>query len=724
MRQKNKIINSLIIAFIVLFTGISSVFAAGTATMSLTSNNTVTKGSNITVTLNVNNITGTVDGKAYGIEAFVNFDPTYLQYVSNSLADSDNWSKQVGTANVSTGKVGKIAAWDGTLGAGRSGSIISLTFKSLKSGSTTLSISGAEVSDKDANLLTVATEGKTITINDPAPVLDSDSKLKSLGVTGYTLSPSFNSSTKAYTVSVPEGTENVTITAQANSSKATVDPNSIGQKTLTGDTSTFTVKCTAENGTSSNYTITVNRAKHTEPEPTKSSDSKLKSLGVSGYSYSPKFNPDTLTYSMTVANGIKGLYVQAVPRSDKATLEIEGDSKWEVGKNTIKITVTAEDGSKTVYKVNVTRESEKKKSSDTNVDFRINNPHTIEPNFTNDKNEYEVVVPNDITKLDLSVIPYDSKTKVSISGNEKFTTDGENEVLIKVTAEDGTTRTIKLKVKRSEYKANTDLLDLKVKDYEMSPKFKASVTKYSVTVPYKVNSVKVIVKAPEGAKYTITGNKNLRTGKNVVLVKVTDAKDFVKYYQIDVTKQARKKFLGIGLIPFLILLFLLLILLLLLLLLLRRRKEKEKKRRAALIAKESSDDDVVKQEAPVHIDFKPEFNFNSKNGTDDDVVYSGGSMINGTDEKKLLDNQETVVDAKYDIYDDVVTKDELIDALNEGIKTKNVDKLQMLLDQENLNRKKKRMKRKAEEAAQEEAEDNYEPEHAESADNYDDYDEE
>ena len=95
-------------------------------------------------------------------------------------------------------------------------------------------------------------------------------------------------------------------------------------------------------------------------------------------------------------------------------------------------------------------------------------------------------------------------------------------------------------------------------------------------------------------------------------------------------------------------------------------------------------------------------------------------MLNGMDEKKLLDNQETIVDAKYDIYDDVVTKDELVDALNEGIKTKNVDKLQMLLDQENLNRKKKRMKRKAEE----EANNNYEPEHAEKANDYDDYDEE
>ena len=717
--KTKKILNRLIIALVVLFGSMSTVFA-GSVNVSLSANkDSVTVGSDVTITVNVGNVTGAnPDGKVYGSNGYLNYDTEYLQYKSKTALN--DWSANVKTE---TSRL-KLMLYDGQLENGvASGGLVRLTFTALKSGTTSLSLSEVTVSDKAGNALTPSLSTKSITITDPAPVQDSDSKLKSLGVTGYTLSPAFSSGTKAYTVDVPEGTENVTITAAANSTKATVDPNSIGQKTLTGDTSTFTVKCTAENGTYTNYTITVNRAKHTEPEPTptKSSDSTLKSLGVSGYSYSPKFDPNTTTYSMTVSNGITGLYVQAVPNDSKATLEIEGDDHWKVGQNTIKITVTAEDGSKTVYKVNVTRESEKKKSSDKNVDFRINNPHTITPEFANDKDEYEVTVPYDITKLDLSVVPYDSNTKVSISGNEKFTTEGENEVKIKVTAEDGSVRTITLKVKRSEYKANTDLLDLKVKDYEMSPKFKPSVTKYSVTVPHKVNSVKVLVKAPEGAKYEITGNKNLRTGKNVVLVKVTDAKDFVKYYQIDVTKEARKKFLGIGLIPFLILLFLLLILLLLLLLLLKRRKNK-KARRAALIAKESSDDDVVKQEAPVHIDFKPEFNFNSKNGTDDDVVYSGGSMINGMDEKKLLDNQETVVDAKYDIYDDVVTKDELVDALNEGIRTKNVDKLQMLLDQENLNRKKKRMKRKEQE--EKSYEDDYEPEHSNDDSDYDDYDEE
>ena len=65
---------------------------------------------------------------------------------------------------------------------------------------------------------------------------------------------------------------------------------------------------------------------------------------------------------------------------------------------------------------------------------------------------------------------------------------------------------------------------------------------------------------------------------------------------------------------------------------------------------------------------------------------------------------------------DFITKDELVDALNEGIRTKNVDKLQMLLDQENLNRKKDKLK-KREESKKELDDEEYEPHH--STDDYD-----
>ena len=588
---------------------------------------------------------------------------------------------------------------------------------------TTLKISGASIQVQTSSGMketrNLSFTSGTIKVTAP---LDSNSKLGSLSVDGYSISPSFNANTKSYSVTVPEDTSSVKVNATAASTKATLSGANT-TVTLSGDTTTHTVKCTAENGTSTSYTITINRQKKADPTPTptptpepakKSSDSSLKYLSVSGYSLSPSFRSGTTEYSMTVGNGVTGLYVQATPNDSKATYVVSGDDHWDVGRNTITIKVTAEDGSSTTYRVYVTRESAKVKSSDKNVDFRINNPHTITPAFNNGTNTYEVVVPYDIKKLDLSVVPFDKNASVRIEGNEKFSTEEKNVVKVIVTAEDGSSKTITLNVTRSQYKANTDLLDLKVKGYKMSPKFKPSKTKYKVTVPNKVRKVKVLVKAPKGAKYKVTGYNNLQEGKNIVLVKVTDQKGFVKYYEVDVyRKEGFKRF-----IPFLIILLLLLLLLLLLWLYLRRRKNKQRKLKGIVAKQKTEDNDTVNQGSPVNIEFKPEFNFGSKNGTDDDVIYSKGDMINGTDVQKLPQPKEgKVIDAEYDPYDDVVTKDELVDALNEGIRTKNVDKLQMLLDQENLNRKKDKIKKREESRKDDLDDEDYEPHH--STDDYD-----
>ena len=65
--------------------------------------------------------------------------------------------------------------------------------------------------------------------------------------------------------------------------------------------------------------------------------------------------------------------------------------------------------------------------------------------------------------------------------------------------------------------------------------------------------------------------------------------------------------------------------------------------------------------------------------------------------KNIIDS-DSIIEAdykdKYDLYDDVVTKDELYDALEESLETNNSDKLKMLLKQEEVNRLKKRNKRK------------------------------
>ena len=701
-----KYLKIILPAFILLFAIFGTVKAAGSVSASFGGSSSVTVGSTVSLNINLSNVQGSADGKVYSFGGYVTYDPEYLQY--QSFTGGSGWTGTPGTAN--NGRI-KIATVDYTLSQGvSSGSVGTIKFKALKAGSTTVSMNTIEATDQEKNL-TVNFTGKSVTINEYVPPTpkSNNSNLSSLSVSGYSISPAFSAGTKAYSVTVPSGTSSVNIVAAVEDSKATLS--GTGLVNLTSDSTTATVKVTAEDGSTSNYTITINREQKVTPTPTpdakKSSDSTLKSLSVSGYALSPGFSSGTKNYSMNVANGITGLKVTAVPNDSKAKVSISGASNWSVGNNTIKITVTAEDGSQSVYKVNVNRASAKVKSKDTNVDLVILSAHTITPNFSNNVNEYFVTVANDVEKLDLKVTPYDKNTKVKISGNDKLTVGEENKVTITVTAEDGTNKTIVLHVTRSTEKSSAELLDIKVKNHKLDPTFNPKVTTYNVDVKSNENKLDLIIKAPEGVIYEVTGNENFQIGKNVVLVKVTDKNGFEKYYQIIVNKKAFTIF-GLGLIPFLLLLGSFLLLLLLLFLILRKRQEKPIRE----VAPEPEEVEA-KTESPINIDFKPEFNFNSGNGTDDDIIYSSGDLNNGTDFQSGSRGVEGMTDAAkhasgesdakqdssskeevYDIYDDVVTKDELVDAVNEGIETKDTAKLEMLLEQENLNRKKEAMKKK------------------------------
>ena len=130
-----------------------------------------------------------------------------------------------------------------------------------------------------------------------------------------------------------------------------------------------------------------------------------------------------------------------------------------------------------------------------------------------------------------------------------------------------------------------------------------------------------------------------------------------------------------------------------------------------MFRKKKDDDDnnpSTKEPKPVTpiIEVKPEFNFGSKNSSDDDVIhgnYNQNSELSTSDSDiKSLDTPKTYdadyeENIPYDPYDETVTKREIIDAIHEATKTKDPSKLKMLLQQDALNQKKKELKRKEEE---------------------------
>ena len=286
------------------------------------------------------------------------------------------------------------------------------------------------------------------------------------------------------------------------------------------------------------------------------------------------------------------------------------------------------------------------------------------PDYSPSVNEYNVTVPKDVTKLDLTATPYDKNAKVSISGNKELV-DGQNNVItLKVTAEDGTVRTIKLNVTKSQEESNAELLDIKVKNHTMTPTFSPEITSYSVDVDSKTNSLYLTVKAPAGVTYEVNGNEDFQAGKNIVSIKVTDKAGYDKYYQIVVNKDKSVGSTFLSFIPFLIVLGLLFLILLLLFLLMLR-----KKRNQEVVEYEEVAEGDTKQNQPISIDFKPEFNFNSKKDTDDDILYANGNLTNTMDLKKQIakPEEQKVVEAQVSEPEaPKASKEDLYDAMREA----------------------------------------------------------
>ena len=151
--------------------------------------------------------------------------------------------------------------------------------------------------------------------------------------------------------------------------------------------------------------------------------------------YSPEFKPDVYEYAATVASNVKKVTINAAMEDAKATMVISDNASKELkaGENTkITITVTAEDGTKKVYTINIKREALK---SDATLKGLIVEE---DPKFKFDSNKfsYKVNVDNDVNKLTISYELPDPNAKVEVMGNENIE-DG-SKVKILVTAEDGT----------------------------------------------------------------------------------------------------------------------------------------------------------------------------------------------------------------------------------------------------------------------------------------------
>lgn len=599
--------NLIIIVSIFIVSTIFSINVFGATqsfTMNVSGSSTATKGSNITLTYTASNL-GSISNGFDGYEGYINYDSSKLEFVSATNKVS-GW---VIYTNKLTNKI-KFMGYDDNPPNNSKNSdtqIFTATFKVLSTaaiGDTTLTMDTIK-GTTGAGIKIVGNDfSKTISIEEPAAPKSSNANLSSLTLTNsgnaVALTPSFNKGTTSYTVNVSENIDKVNVSATVEDSKATI-LSGIGEKVLSYGNNSASVVVQAENGTKRTYNITIVR------NSPLSSNANLSGLSVSNGSLSPEFNPDNTSYKVTVDSDITKIDVNALASDPKSKVTIKGNDNLETGKNNIMVEVTAEDGSKKVYTIEVTKKAAPSNNNSNNNSNTNNNSNNNNNNktpstnkatsttsskssnanlksisgipglsFSSDKTTYDVVVPFETKDLNISAVAAHSKAKVNISNStlKDMEVGKINTVTIVVTAEDSSVKVYTINVKRSEYASETGLKQLHANGEDLLIQ-NTDNGEYKIKVDKNTDRLDIsAIPISESSSVRIIGNENLKDGKNSVIVEVTDKNGFTKSYKIDVEKESDNGFISFLKDYWILLLLGLLILLLIILITYLNRNNK------------------------------------------------------------------------------------------------------------------------------------------------------
>lgn len=232
-----------LLAVLVMFLSPTVVFASS-ASASVSASNTVMLGNTVKVTVNL-----TSSSLIGSWQVSLNYDKNYLSLTSSTAEGGGTYmvnSSSTGTKSKS----------------------YTFTFKTLKSGSTKVSIGSAQLYDYNTmGNMSMSLGSKTISIKTKAEIEASysdNANLKSLSIGSYELTPAFSKGTLEYSVEVENDVENVTISASKEDGNASIS--GTGDVALLEGSNRFEIVVTAQKGNTQKYVLNIIR-KELEPVP-------------------------------------------------------------------------------------------------------------------------------------------------------------------------------------------------------------------------------------------------------------------------------------------------------------------------------------------------------------------------------------------------------------------------------------------------------------------------
>lgn len=342
--------------------------------------NSVTVGDEFTISMN---LTG---ASLASLDVKIAIDTSKVEYVSSSSSDYTNFNN---------GKI--LYTWTDPRGGANpktDGTIVTFRLRAKSEGTANFNISG-KFYDANENLINMSLNGTSIKINanetevNP-PVNENVPPQNTNENNGENVEPPENNNTE-----IPPNEENNNEPPQENNNQESENNNS-----------------------------------------QLSSDAYLSSLQVDVEGISPRFNKNTTNYYLIVDDSVNEIKVNATAQDSNAKINITGNDNLKIGKNTIIITVTAQNGStQKKYLINVTKTNDPNNANTNLENLAIENV-ILNPEFNADVLEYSIRVGSNIENLNILAVPEIEGAKVSITGGDKLSF-GNNIVTITVTAKDG-----------------------------------------------------------------------------------------------------------------------------------------------------------------------------------------------------------------------------------------------------------------------------------------------
>ena len=278
----------------------------------------------------------------------------------------------------------------------------------------------------------------TVTVTRDAPGVSSNADLGALSLSEGTLSPAFDPAMLAYTASVGNDVDEVTVTATPNHGSANVAQFPVNPVDLVEGANPITLTVTAEDATTTKtYTVTVTR-----DAPGTSSDANLGALSLSEGTLSPTFSAATTSYTASVGNDVSSVTVTATASHSSASVAYDPGSTvpLSVGANPITVTVTAGDGTTKAYTVTVTRAGPGAGSNVATLSALSLSGVTLNEVWAATTYAYTADVANSVASTTVAATATDDAATVTLPDpNPVALSVGATTITVTVTAEDGTT---------------------------------------------------------------------------------------------------------------------------------------------------------------------------------------------------------------------------------------------------------------------------------------------